>query len=304
MDGWNQMKWSEVNRNEMKQNGHEWMDDWMDKPQRYKQSERTPTPNATTQPTTEAATLGLPSFWNSPWYQMARSQRYASQRQPRPRGASYHGHRPDIQSTPPWRLQQISLRQFWFNIKASRQPPCQRHLPAVFRKRPYLQQDTRESLLPQRHGWVAFDEMAFYVPMAANSYPGMFMPPQVVLDNTALCNKHYVLCSTLLKAKPMQPLFRSCIKIIGSPLQPCHMKTSTPRGYLGPTKVWSLQRLRTQLEFMTSRCLQVVFRTDFLLIAVFKQYDGSCPWHAWITTWMQSQKTKHGTSAKCSTSTL
>ena len=59
---------------------------------------------------------------------------------------------------------------------------CQAPLPADQKRIPPLQGDTRQALLWQQEGWVAYDEMEFYMQMSANSYPGFFMQPQELVS--------------------------------------------------------------------------------------------------------------------------
>eukprot|EP00435_Cladocopium_sp_Y103_P021614 s4003_g5.t1 len=61
---------------------------------------------------------------------------------------------------------------------------CQAQHPVDQCRIPILKDDSRENLLWQQAGWVAVDEMKFYMQMAANSYPGHFQAP-IVLPKTA-----------------------------------------------------------------------------------------------------------------------
>ena len=63
------------------------------------------------------------------------------------------------------------------DIRTHKNMPCQATLPIEQRQVPKFMDDTREILLWQQAGWVAFDEMTFFMQMAANSYPGKFKPP-------------------------------------------------------------------------------------------------------------------------------
>eukprot|EP00435_Cladocopium_sp_Y103_P015856 s1818_g3.t3 len=58
--------------------------------------------------------------------------------------------------------------------------PCQRSQLDECQGYPVLTQASRESLLWQQHGWIACDEMKFYMQMVRNSYPGVFLPPRHV----------------------------------------------------------------------------------------------------------------------------
>ena len=60
-----------------------------------------PPPNGTTEPTTEAATQSASHLsWNAKWPE-ARDATYIANPVPSQCESSYHGHRPDIRSTPP-----------------------------------------------------------------------------------------------------------------------------------------------------------------------------------------------------------
>eukprot|EP00435_Cladocopium_sp_Y103_P060457 s5_g22.t1 len=68
-------------------------------------------------------------------------------------------------------------------IDHMKQPCCQSHLPTCQKTIPHLTGKSRQLLLWQQEGWVAFDEMGFYMQMAANSYPGCFLPPSEIDSN-------------------------------------------------------------------------------------------------------------------------
>ena len=63
------------------------------------------------------------------------------------------------------------------DIRTPRPKQCQAMLPCDQRQIPSLHDHTSEHLLWQQSGWVAFDEMKFYMQMASNSYHGQFKSP-------------------------------------------------------------------------------------------------------------------------------
>ena len=57
---------------------------------------------------------------------------------------------------------------------------CQNHREGNSQVAPVLHSATREQMLWDQRGWVALDEMSFYMKMLQNSYPGVYVNPRKV----------------------------------------------------------------------------------------------------------------------------
>ena len=69
------------------------------------------------------------------------------------------------------------------HVKHIQRLECQAHLPGDAKQHPIFHGSSRENLLWKQQGWVAVDEMEFYVQMVSNSYPGSFCKPRLVNRN-------------------------------------------------------------------------------------------------------------------------
>ena len=169
-------------------------------------------------------------------------------------------------------------------IGTSKPIPCQSHLQGFHKQIPQLAQNTREILLWQQLGWVAVDEMKFYMEMAANSYPGVFQSPLVIGNSVSMGEKnHAALVKHLLDMEffPLNPqdqfLPQSCMKHIGFPSQPCQWKEQSKLWCHHPGWNGFELSLNSMLDEMKLRLNPSPFRLTSQLIAVSKQLDGSCP---------------------------
>jgi hypothetical protein len=66
------------------------------------------------------------------------------------------------------------------NVNDVQRGECKSHLSDHCQKAPILTGDTRQEHLWEQRGWVAVDEMEFYMHMLSNSYPGTFHFPKEV----------------------------------------------------------------------------------------------------------------------------